>query len=85
MRIQLALLCVVLGIGTAAADQDDLVTAPNAILCLSADSLETVRGKLALWRALAPGTEDESMASPRNRLVLSVETDIERLLGRVSA
>jgi hypothetical protein len=41
MRIQLAILCAVLSIGTAAADQDDLVTAPNAILCMSADSLET--------------------------------------------
>ena len=41
MRIQLAILCAVLSIGTAAADPDDLVTAPNAILCMSADSLET--------------------------------------------
>ena len=41
MRIQLAILYAVLSIGTAAADQDDLVTAPNAILCMSADSLET--------------------------------------------
>ena len=41
MRIQLAILCAILGIGTASADQDDLVTAPDAILCMSAESLET--------------------------------------------
>ena len=41
MRISLAIACAVLSIGTASADQDDLVTAPNAILCMSADSLET--------------------------------------------
>jgi hypothetical protein len=41
MRIQLAILCAVLSIGTAFSDQDDLVTAPDAILCMSADSLET--------------------------------------------
>jgi hypothetical protein len=41
MRIPLAIFCAVLSIGSASADQDDLVTAPNAILCLSADSLET--------------------------------------------
>jgi hypothetical protein len=40
MRISLAIACAVLSIGTASADQDDLVTAPNAILCMSADSLE---------------------------------------------
>ena len=41
MRIRLAILCAVLSIGTASADQDDLVTAPDAILCMSADSLQT--------------------------------------------
>src|ERR1044072_2334422 len=41
MRIKLAFLCAVLSIGTASADQDNLVTAPDAILCMSADSLET--------------------------------------------
>ena len=41
MRIPLAIACAVLSIATASADQDDLVTAPNAILCMSADSLET--------------------------------------------
>jgi hypothetical protein len=41
MCISLAIACAVLSIGTASADQDDLVTAPNAILCMSANSLET--------------------------------------------
>ena len=41
MRVQLAIICAVLSFGTASADQDDLVTAPDAILCLNADSLET--------------------------------------------
>ena len=41
MRIRLAIFCAVLSIGAASADQDDLVTTPNAILCMSADSLET--------------------------------------------
>jgi hypothetical protein len=41
MRISIAVACAILSIGTASADQDDLVTAPNAILCMTADSLET--------------------------------------------
>ena len=41
MRIVLATICAFLSIGTASADQHDLVTAANAILCMSADSLET--------------------------------------------
>jgi hypothetical protein len=41
MRILLAIACAIFSIGTASADQADLVTAPNAILCMSADSLET--------------------------------------------
>ncbi len=40
MRIPLVILCTVLGIGTGSADPDDLVTAPNAILCMNADSLQ---------------------------------------------
>ena len=44
MRTTLTILCTVIctfvGIGTAPADPDDLVTAPNAILCMNADSLQ---------------------------------------------
>lgn len=48
-------------------------------IAIRAESLETVRGKLAIWRALGPGSEDDDMRSPRNRLILSVEADLERL------
>ncbi len=48
------------------------------------ETLEMVRGKLAIWRALGPGSDDEDMGSPRNRLILSVEADIDALLGRAS-
>ena len=42
MRRHFAILTVVLSLGTAAsAEPDELVTAPNAILCMSADSLGT--------------------------------------------
>lgn len=46
---------------------------------IRAESLAAVREKLAIWRALAPGVEDADLASPRNRLILSVEADLERL------
>jgi hypothetical protein len=41
MRVQLAIFCTVLSFGTASADPEDMVTAPDAILCMSADSLDT--------------------------------------------
>jgi len=41
MRIQIAILSVILSVGTAAAADDELVTAPDAILCMTADSLVT--------------------------------------------
>jgi hypothetical protein len=41
MRPFLTVLLIALGAGAAAADSDDLITAPNAILCMSADSLGT--------------------------------------------
>ena len=42
MKSFLSLLLVVLGAGAAAAeDSNELITAPNAILCMSADSLGT--------------------------------------------
>ncbi len=44
------------------------VAVAERAIAIRADSLETVRGKLAIWRALAPGAEDENMTSPRNRL-----------------
>ena len=43
MRHQLAILSTILTLGTvaSAAEPDELITAPNAILCMSADSLGT--------------------------------------------
>lgn len=41
--------------------------------------LDDVRVKLEIWRTLVQGLEDEEMASTQNRLVLSIEADIERL------
>ena len=48
-------------------------------IAMRADSLEAVRGKLAIWRALGAGADDSDEQSPRNRLILSVEADLERL------
>ena len=54
------------------------VAVAERAVTIRAESLETVRGKLAIWRALGPASDDE-MRSPRNRLILSVEADLERL------
>jgi hypothetical protein len=54
-------------------------TVAERAIAVPAGSLAEVRAKLAIWRALAPGAEDGDMRSPRNRLILSVEADIERL------
>ena len=48
-------------------------------IAVRAESLAEVRAKLAIWRALAPGAEDGDLRTPRNRLILSVEADLERL------
>jgi hypothetical protein len=61
----------------------EIAVAERAI-AMPADCLETVRGKLAIWRALAPGCEDGDMRSPRNRLIVSVEKDLDRLLSRAT-
>jgi hypothetical protein len=54
-------------------------TVAERAIAVRADCLEAVRAKLAIWRALAPGAEDGDMRSPRNRLILSIEADLERL------
>jgi hypothetical protein len=46
---------------------------------LPADSLDGVRNKLAIWRALSPDGDEADMDSPRSRLILSVEADLDRL------
>lgn len=48
-------------------------------ISVRAGSIDDVRAKLAIWRALAAGSEDGDLRSPMNRLVLSIEADLERL------
>jgi hypothetical protein len=48
-------------------------------IAIRADSLEAVRSKLAIWRTVGPDCDDSDMSSPRNRLILSVDADLERL------
>jgi hypothetical protein len=61
----------------------ELAVAERAIK-LPAGTLELVRGKLAIWRALGPGCDDSDPRSPRNRLILSVEQDLERMTARAT-
>ena len=59
----------------------ELAVAERAIT-VQATTLEQVRGKLAIWKALGPDTDDSDMLSPRNRLVLSIDEDIARIARR---
>jgi hypothetical protein len=54
-------------------------TVAERAIAVRAEGLAEVRAKLAIWRALAPGAEDGDLGTPRNRLILSVEADLERL------
>jgi hypothetical protein len=54
-------------------------TVAERAIAVRAESLRDVRGKLAIWRALAAGAEDGDLCTPRNRLILSIEADLERL------
>lgn len=56
----------------------EATVAERAIAVAAAD-LGAVRAKLAIWRALADGAPDDDPSTPRNRLILSVEADLERL------
>lgn len=55
----------------------ELAVAERAI-AVPGESIEAIRGKLAIWQALGPDADD-SPQSPRNRLILSVDADLERL------
>lgn len=44
----------------------------------TADTLGAVRNKFAIWKALSVGV-DEDEDTPRNRLILSIENDLQRL------
>jgi hypothetical protein len=56
----------------------EAVVAERAI-AVRADNLGAVRSKLEIWRALAAGAADGDLENPRNRLIMSVEADLERL------
>jgi hypothetical protein len=68
----------------AAAELDTLQTLEVAVaeraITVRSDTLDEVRSKLEIWRALAAGDEDCDLRDPRNRLILSVEADLERLV-----
>ncbi|MFT3973865.1 MAG: hypothetical protein QM699_10570 [Amaricoccus sp.] len=49
----------------------------------SADTLLAVRNKLAIWKALSHGSEDDHDAI-RYRLILSVEDDLNRLAAQAA-
>jgi hypothetical protein len=55
----------------------ELAVAERAI-AVPADSIEQIRGKLAIWQVLTPETE-EAADSSRTRLIRSIEADLERL------
>jgi hypothetical protein len=55
------------------------ITVAERAIAVRARTLAEVRAKLAIWRALAPGAQDGDMRTPRNRLILSIEADLERL------
>ena len=49
------------------------------VIAMCADSIDAVRGKLSIWRTLGAGSDDSDERSPRNRLILSVDADLERM------
>src|SRR4051794_29115642 len=55
-----------------AAEIDTLHTLEGAVaeraIATEAGDLDTVRSKLAIWRALGPGTDESDEQAPRNRL-----------------
>jgi len=48
-----------------------------------ADDVDALRGKLAIWRALGPGTDESDENAPRNRLIESIDADLARIGGRI--
>jgi hypothetical protein len=62
--------------------QDLEASVAERAIAVRAESLDQVRAKLAIWRALAAGSEDGDLRSPQSRLILSVEADLERLGSR---
>jgi hypothetical protein len=67
----------------AAAEIETLLTLEQTVaeraIAVQATSIEGVRGKLAIWRALEADSEDCDMSSARNRLILSIDEDLARI------
>jgi hypothetical protein len=57
-------------------------TVAERAIGVRAENIEEVRAKLAIWRSLAAGAEEGDMRTPRNRLILSIDADLERLSCR---
>lgn len=55
-------------------------TVAERAISVRAPTLSAVRGKLAIWRTLAQDADEPGFMSPADRLVLSIESDLERLL-----
>jgi hypothetical protein len=56
----------------------EAAVAERAIVTPAGD-IDAVRGKLAIWRALGPGTDESDERAPRNRLIESVDVDLARI------
>jgi hypothetical protein len=54
-------------------------TVAERAIAVQATTLDGVRGKLAIWRAIGPDGEDVDLDSVRNRLILSIDEDLARL------
>jgi hypothetical protein len=54
-------------------------------ITVEAEDIGAVQAKIAIWKALAAGAPDGDLASPRNRLILSVERDLDRIARRSRA
>lgn len=62
--------------------QDLETSVAERAISVRATSLDDVRAKLAIWRALAGSSEDGDLRSPLSRLILSIEADLERMNPR---
>jgi hypothetical protein len=62
--------------------QDLEASVAERAIAVRAESLDEIRAKLGIWRALAAGSDDGHLRSPQSRLILSVEADLERLGSR---
>lgn len=54
-------------------------TVAERAISVRAPTLSAVRGKLAIWRTLVKNADEPDCTSPADRLILSIEADLERL------